>query len=109
MKNLKLFAVGGLLVIVLGLLAGPAFAAGSGGAQPPGQKPHVLGNATVKGGGSNVLGVTHGSSSGSTGTIGSTGATLPFTGAELALYIVIGVSAIGVGTYVVRRTRRQVA
>jgi LPXTG-motif cell wall-anchored protein len=32
--------------------------------------------------------------------------TLPFTGADVTLFLVIGLSAIGAGTILVRRTRR---
>jgi len=33
--------------------------------------------------------------------------TLPFTGADLTLFVVIGLGAIGVGAMIVRRTRRS--
>jgi LPXTG-motif cell wall-anchored protein len=33
-------------------------------------------------------------------------ATLPFTGADLTLFVVIGIGAIGAGTLMIRRTRK---
>ena len=39
--------------------------------------------------------------------VGSDSSTLPFTGADLTLFVVIGACAIGAGAFLVRRTRQR--
>jgi hypothetical protein len=81
-----------LTAFVLGVLSvGTAFAQ-SGGNVPPPRSPAISGTGQV----SNPAVDTEADVS-----------TLPFTGADITLFLVIGLGAIGAGLYVVRTTRSR--
>ena len=85
------------VVLTLGLLAlaAPAFA-GSGNTHP---KNVVRGKRVAKG--PSVLGTTT--------TQPAPGAALPFTGAQLTGFVLVGLGAIATGTLIVRRSRARAA
>jgi hypothetical protein len=94
MRALKLFV---LSIVVLGALSvGTAFAQSGGGVPNPS-------GAEVKGTGqvSNPAVESEGQVEGQ----GSSSSSLPFTGADITLFLAIGVGAIGTGLYFVRTSR----
>lgn len=85
-----------LITSVMGVM-GAALAAGSA-EKPPKVEGKVLNKGPSGGGpGANVLPSFTPSQRGAS--------TLPFTGADVTLFVIVGVAAIGVGTLLVRRTR----
>jgi hypothetical protein len=90
MRNLRLLVVGLTVVALLGI-SSAALADPSGG---PVKRPDIQGEDLGKP-----------ESRGATSTPGSSGSTLPFTGADITLFVLIGVSAITAGTLLVRRTK----
>jgi LPXTG-motif cell wall-anchored protein len=88
MRNVRLIFTAAAILVLLAL--GPvAHAQSTGGdVQPPG-----IGGETV---GRGVSPVSEQPSNGA----------LPFTGADLTLFVAIGLGAIGAGAMIVRRTRR---
>jgi hypothetical protein len=95
MRTIRVAVVVGVVAVVLGLM-GSAFAQSA--EQPPDQvQPNIINRG---GNGDDVLGTLFpGQERGA-----STGA-LPFTGADLALYVGAGAVAIAGGAVLVRRTR----
>jgi hypothetical protein len=105
MRKTKALAVAAVaaLLIVGGAL--PALAAGSGGSQPKGthlhrnhhnNKPPVAGTTLTRGAPeTQVAGES------------ASGSVLPFTGAQLTLFVLVGLAAIGTGSAMVVRSRRM--
>lgn len=90
MRNLRLLVVGLTVVALLGISTA-ALADPSGG---PVKRPDIQGENLGKP-----------DLRGATGTPGSSsGSALPFTGADITLFALIGLSAITVGALLVRRT-----
>jgi hypothetical protein len=92
--RLKSLFVGAVVCAVLGL-TGTAFADPSGTVKEPKAKGETL---------TSVEGETASFESGTGGTGGGT-TVLPFTGADITLFLVIGLAAIGAGAALVRRAR----
>jgi LPXTG-motif cell wall-anchored protein len=88
MRNLRLIVIAAFVFGLLSLGAVAQAQSTGGNVQPPG-----IGGETVG------RGVSPASEQPS-------GETLPFTGADLTLFVAIGLGAIGAGGMIVRRTRR---
>lgn len=80
-----------MFAIAILALAAPAFAQGSGD-NPPDIGPNRINRDAPE-----VLG----------GTEGVSGGVLPFTGAEITLFVLAGAGAIGLGTLMVRAARNK--
>jgi hypothetical protein len=92
--RLKALLIGAVVCAVLAM-TGTAFADPSGTVKEPEVKAETL--TSVEGETASFDGGTE-----STGSGGTT--VLPFTGADIALFLVIGLAAIGAGAALVRRT-----
>jgi hypothetical protein len=89
MRSLKLLI---LTVVVLGALSAGTALAQSGGQVPNPRGPEIKGTGQV-----------------STPAVEDEGApsSLPFTGADITLFLAIGLGAIGTGMYLVRTSRSR--
>jgi LPXTG-motif cell wall-anchored protein len=90
MRILRLLAASVLACLVVGLFATAALAQEGSGPEP--DNPGIEGETINPN--PNDLGENEGD-----------GGVLPFTGADITLFVVIGLAAIGTGTLIVRRTR----
>jgi hypothetical protein len=100
MRSIRLVLVGCLVAAAMGL-AGSALAQTTGSAEQPPDDVlgEQIGNETQPGGderGPSVLGDV---------TPSERGAALPFTGADLTLFVLAGAIAVGAGITLVRRAR----
>jgi hypothetical protein len=96
-RAIKIVLVGTVAAVVLGMVAGPAFAT-SGGARPPKGNNFHRSHPTVQG--ATVL-----RGAGSSSSVA--GSALPFTGAQLTLVTAIGLLTIAAGSGLVLRSRRM--
>jgi hypothetical protein len=99
-KSLKV-VLATCLMVALMALAAPAFAQQGSSEQPP----RVAGKRITKGGnGPNVAPgfQERGATSGAPSVLGEV---LPFTGADLTLFVLVAAGAVGVGTVMVRSSR----
>lgn len=105
MRKLKTALVGAgvafLLTIALAPVMAPAFASHTcDDGYPPAPNCEVLGHRQETGPGGDGEGEVG-------GNVAGTGEVLPFTGAEMTLYVLGGVALIGGGALIVRQARRS--
>ena len=89
MRRLRLVVVTAFVIALLGV-SSAAFAQSGGNVEPPGIGGEQLGRGEAP----------------APAAERSSEGVLPFTGADLTLFVVIGLGAIGAGTVMMRRTRK---
>lgn len=88
LRGIKVVLTSLAVVALMGFFA-PAFAQEGSGDDPPNVQPNVLNNDSE--------------------VLGTEDSVLPFTGAQMTLFVVVGVAAIGLGAMAIRvaRTKRS--